>query len=150
MKTPDDTAIHASLADATSTRTVDSGTAIVESTIVVPLVGEWQFAIGPGDIGEAERWHHAPASGGWSSVAVPHTWQIYPQTAQYFGSAWYRRQFHVPETWAGRNLRGGAGTKVELFDSTPPPLPDLPDEQARWKAVGLTPDGKILDPKHLE
>jgi len=56
----------------------------------------------------------------------------------------------------GRELRirlneiGGVGTKVELFDSTPPPLPDLPDEQARWKAVGLTPDGKILDPKHLE
>jgi hypothetical protein len=56
----------------------------------------------------------------------------------------------------GRELRirltevGGVGTKIELFDSTPPPLPNLPDEPSRWKAVGLTPDGKILDPKHLE
>jgi hypothetical protein len=26
----------------------------------------------------------------------------------------------------------------------------LPDEPSRWKAVGLTPDGKLLDPKHTE
>ena len=56
----------------------------------------------------------------------------------------------------GRELRirvnevTGVGTKVELFDSTPPPVADLPDEEARWKAVGLTKDGKLLDPKHLE
>jgi hypothetical protein len=56
----------------------------------------------------------------------------------------------------GRELRirlneiGGVGTKVELFDSTPPTLPDLPNDEARWKAVGMTPDGKLLDPKHLE
>ncbi len=56
----------------------------------------------------------------------------------------------------GRELRirlneiGGVGTKVELFDSTPPPVADLPSEEDRWKAVGLTKDGKLLDPKHLE
>lgn len=56
----------------------------------------------------------------------------------------------------GRELRirlnevGGVGTKVELFDSTPPPAPDLPDEEARWKNVGLTKDGRLVDPKHLE
>ena len=41
------------------------------------------------------------------------------------------------------------GTLVELDNVTPPPAPDLPDEEARWRAVGLTPQGKLLDPTHL-
>jgi hypothetical protein len=41
------------------------------------------------------------------------------------------------------------GTLVEIDDVTPPPAPDLPNEEARWKQVGLTPQGKILDPTHL-
>ncbi len=41
-------------------------------------------------------------------------------------------------------------TLVEADDVTPPPAQDLPDEAARWKAVGLTPEGKILDPTHLQ
>jgi hypothetical protein len=56
----------------------------------------------------------------------------------------------------GRELRirvnevSGVGTKLEIFDSTPPPVADLPDDEARLRAVGLTKDGKLLDPKHLE
>ena len=41
------------------------------------------------------------------------------------------------------------GTLVEVDDVTPPPVPDLPDEAARWRQVGLTPQGKVLDPTHL-
>ena len=41
------------------------------------------------------------------------------------------------------------GTLVELDDVTPPPVPDLPDEAARWRQVGLTPQGKLIDPTHL-
>jgi len=41
------------------------------------------------------------------------------------------------------------GTLVEIDDVTPPPVPDLPDEAARWRQVGLTPEGKVLDPTHL-
>jgi hypothetical protein len=41
------------------------------------------------------------------------------------------------------------GTLVELDDVTPPPVPDLPDEAARWRQVGLTPEGKVLDPTRL-
>jgi hypothetical protein len=29
-------------------------------------------------------------------------------------------------------------------------MPDLPNETERWKAVGLTPNGKVLDPTHLD
>ncbi len=41
------------------------------------------------------------------------------------------------------------GTLLEFDDVTPPPAPDLPDEEARWRQVGLTPQGKLLDPTHL-
>jgi hypothetical protein len=40
------------------------------------------------------------------------------------------------------------GTLLEIDDVTPPPAEDLPNEEARWRAVGLTPQGKLLDPTH--
>lgn len=42
------------------------------------------------------------------------------------------------------------GCRLEVRDVTPAPAPNLPDEPSRWKAVGLTPDGKLADPKHLQ
>jgi hypothetical protein len=44
----------------------------------------------------------------------------------------------------------GRGAHVEVRDVTPPPLPDLPNVESRWKQVGLSPDGKLLDPQHLK
>jgi hypothetical protein len=41
-------------------------------------------------------------------------------------------------------------TRIEMRDTTPKPVPDLPNDEARWKQAGLTPQGKILDPTHLE
>jgi hypothetical protein len=43
----------------------------------------------------------------------------------------------------------GQGSLLELDDVTPPPAPELPDEAARWRQVGLTPNGRVLDPTHL-
>lgn len=43
----------------------------------------------------------------------------------------------------------GRGTRVTVRDITAPKQPDLPDESARWNAAGLTPDGQLVDPKHL-
>ena len=40
--------------------------------------------------------------------------------------------------------------RVEIQDVTPPPIPQLPDDAARWKRVGLTPSGRVLDPTHLD
>ncbi len=45
---------------------------------------------------------------------------------------------------------GFRGTMLLVQDVTPPPMPDLPNEAERWKAVGLTPNGKVLDPTHLD
>jgi hypothetical protein len=49
-----------------------------------------------------------------------------------------------------RITSGLEGTSVEIRDSTPPPAPALPDEPSRWKAVGLTPQGHLADPAHLD
>ena len=51
-----------------------------------------------------------------------------------------------------RTVRTGDGTRSEMIvrDTTPLPVePGLTDEQ-RFKKAGLTPDGKIADPKHLQ
>jgi hypothetical protein len=49
-----------------------------------------------------------------------------------------------------RVTSGIEGASVEIRDSTPPPVPALPDEPARWRQVGLTPQGRLADPTHLE
>ena len=43
-----------------------------------------------------------------------------------------------------------SGARLEWDDVTPQPAPSLPDEAARWRQVGLTPQGKVLDPTHLD
>jgi hypothetical protein len=42
------------------------------------------------------------------------------------------------------------GVRVEMRDTTTPPPLDLPDDNARWKHVGLTPAGRVADPTHLD
>jgi hypothetical protein len=42
------------------------------------------------------------------------------------------------------------GASVEIRNTTPPPAPVLPDQAARWRQVGLTPEGRIADPSHLD
>jgi hypothetical protein len=49
-----------------------------------------------------------------------------------------------------RILAAADGSSVEIRDSTPPAAPSLPDEQSRWRQVGLTPQGRLADPSHLE
>lgn len=44
----------------------------------------------------------------------------------------------------------GRGTRVTMRDITAPKQPELPDEAARWRAAGLTPDGKLADPSHMK
>lgn len=51
-----------------------------------------------------------------------------------------------------RPLRGGDGTRSEMVvhDTTPPPFDPKLTEDERWKKAGMTPDGRLLDPKHVE
>ncbi len=46
--------------------------------------------------------------------------------------------------------RSPNGARVEILDTTKPPAPDLPDEAARWRAVGLTPEGRPILPTHVD
>jgi hypothetical protein len=57
---------------------------------------------------------------------------------------------HPDRPLSVRILKAGDGVHVDIRDVTPPKLPDLPDEAARWKQVGLTPSGRLLDPTHLD
>lgn len=41
-------------------------------------------------------------------------------------------------------------TRVEVRDTTPKVLPHMPDDAARWRQAGYTPQGRVLDPTHLE
>ena len=74
--------------------------------IAVPLDGAWLFRTDPPGRGELEGWHMAGnVTRGWSEVAVPHTWQVRPETAGYQGAAWYRRVFDAPAAWAAKAVR---------------------------------------------
>lgn len=41
-------------------------------------------------------------------------------------------------------------TRVDISATPIVAAPVLPDEESRWKQVGLTPEGKVLDPTHLQ
>ena len=41
-------------------------------------------------------------------------------------------------------------TQIEVRDVTPTKAPELPDEAARWRNAGLTPEGRVLDPTHMQ
>lgn len=51
-----------------------------------------------------------------------------------------------------RALRGTDGTRSEMIvrDTTPLPFDPTLTEEQRWNKAGMTPDGKLLDPKHAE
>lgn len=44
----------------------------------------------------------------------------------------------------------GNGSQLVLRDATPPPPEPGLSEEERWKKLGLSPQGKLLDPTHLE
>jgi beta-glucuronidase len=69
----------------------------------VSLDGSWQFRFDPHDTDQGQN--AADDSGGWSEVAVPHTWQILPDSTDYYGTAWYRRIFDVPQEWKNQVVR---------------------------------------------
>lgn len=72
----------------------------------VSLNGLWHFRLDPGNIGRTNGWFKSnQISDVWQSVTVPHTWQIAQESAEYFGTAWYRRLLEVPEDWTDQTVR---------------------------------------------
>jgi len=72
----------------------------------VSLDGSWKFRVDPDNVGQTNGWQN-PASGaaGWTEVIVPHTWQIAQDSAEYFGTAWYRRTVEARRVWDGQTVR---------------------------------------------
>lgn len=70
------------------------------------LNGIWSFKLDPDKEGESRRWYQPDTAGeGWIDVTVPHTWQVSAQSDSYLGTAWYRRRFGAPSTWANKAVR---------------------------------------------
>jgi hypothetical protein len=44
----------------------------------------------------------------------------------------------------------GSTTQLVVRDVTPPPLEQGLSNEERWKRAGMTPDGKLLDPKKMQ
>jgi hypothetical protein len=57
---------------------------------------------------------------------------------------------HLSIEVRGGSFVNGAHTELVVRDITPAPSdPKLSDEE-KWKKAGYTPEGRVLDPKHLE
>ena len=94
-----------------------SSTGVEAKTKSTPLAGEsqtervslnglWQFRLDADKVGLNNAWYKPDQTpDGWQSVSVPHTWQIAQDSSEYFGTAWYRRTFAVPQDWSRRTVR---------------------------------------------
>jgi beta-galactosidase len=72
----------------------------------VSLGGAWEFRLDGENLGERDRWHEPDvARDGWTSVTVPHTWQVERASAEHYGAAWYRRRIAAPPEWQGACVR---------------------------------------------
>ncbi|HEV2197391.1 MAG TPA: glycoside hydrolase family 2 TIM barrel-domain containing protein [Candidatus Acidoferrum sp.] len=70
------------------------------------LDGEWLFRTDPEDAGLNNNWFAAhSATNDWTTITVPHTWQVHSPFAEYRGVAWYQRNFDSPERWMGSAIR---------------------------------------------
>ncbi len=60
-------------------------------TATESLNGPWRFRL--------------DAASEWKGVTVPHTWQTAPESCDYYGVAWYEREFEAPAAWASSSVR---------------------------------------------
>jgi beta-galactosidase len=75
-------------------------------TTRVSLNGVWGFRLDPHNVGQANGWYTpVQVSDEWQPVIVPHTWQIAQTSADYYGTAWYRRVIEIPQGWTDQAVR---------------------------------------------
>jgi beta-glucuronidase len=75
------------------------------------LSGFWGFRLDPKDEGEASGWQQGFT--GARTIPVPASWnELFDDAAEYFGTAWYQKEFLVDAGWRGRRvyLRFGAAS----------------------------------------
>jgi beta-galactosidase len=70
------------------------------------LSGAWRFAIDPDTSGQASGWAEPNFDDStWTTVTVPHTWNVIPAHYSYDGMGWYRRRFMLPAITSHGHLR---------------------------------------------
>lgn len=84
----------------------DSHSKHSDNQLIIPINGKWNFCLDPKNRGLKEQWFiEDDKSIEWEQVEVPHTWQIEPQHSDYFGVAWYKKEFYVPSQWKDKTIR---------------------------------------------
>jgi beta-glucuronidase len=70
------------------------------------LNGKWIFSADPLKQGEIQKWF-VPGFDDlpWTTINVPHTWNVMPNYLDYEGLAWYRRSFSLPPDARDAHLR---------------------------------------------
>lgn len=68
------------------------------------LNGEWLFCIDPLNQGTDLEWQANEMQSG-KTVRVPHTWNTDSIFQHYYGKAWYYKEFDVPLSWKGKQVR---------------------------------------------
>ena len=75
-------------------------------SVSILLSGEWCFSIDKDGDGEKLGWMNPDYDdSSWTTVQVPHTWNIIPDFSDYEGLAWYRRTFMAPPESQNAHLR---------------------------------------------
>jgi beta-galactosidase len=72
---------------------------------IIPLDGNWSFAIDSTNQGMKENWQNGIPPPFSHEVRVPHTWNIEPGTEEYAGTAWYEKNVDLKEEWKNKNIR---------------------------------------------
>lgn len=86
-------------------------TTVVSPLVVIPrtslpLLEDWRFAIDKNKVGEQQGWANPVYDdSAWTTVTVPHTWNVMSDYADYSGLAWYRRAFTLPAESKAAHLR---------------------------------------------
>jgi beta-glucuronidase len=125
---------------------------------ILDLSGFWDFWLDPDEVGESEGWFNGLASS-WA-IAVPASWnELFQNTRDYLGVAWYAREFYVPRGWKGQKvfLRVGSanyeakvwvnGKLVGKHSGGHLPFVFEVSEQVAWDApntVAIQVEGKLM------
>jgi beta-glucuronidase len=99
------TATLASTALASSERNIAEACSNIATTVFPQE--NWEFALDPAGVGEAQGWFKSVKDRprALSTVTVPHTWLVSAPTADYLGVGWYWTEFDAPAHWAGQCVR---------------------------------------------
>ncbi len=70
---------------------------------LIPLLGNWKFALDPDDVGVEEGWYLPDyEDSAWRDLAVARHWEGFG--INYDGWAWYRRSVEIPAEFAGSDV----------------------------------------------